>query len=345
MNLYLKKIAVILILTVLSLTHIMGQEVQLNDEFYNRMFRKNIVVPTTLDSVADKTGKIDPPKNYRWALEAQMFSKTKLFGGMVGSVPFVTKNSPFLRFLNFDFGYLAYKRPYAGITDADNAALTGSAGVSIHSRFYKIFLGGSFRAGNNLFKTVTPDTTIWNTKRGFTLSPYLYIDIPIKKFSLSVNAIPSYDFKSLAQFGLFAGLNYLKISSELYTERIKNPFGYDYDTGYEFIYILGDAKDLHGQIKARLGKYFSVDETIGETLKGELNNNDNAYVLAEVAFLYGAGLCYHKTNGFGWRMCLDLPFAKYNYVTVSYLRNYVLPTSFTLQPEKNMFYILMKFAI
>lgn len=308
-------------------------ELYINDVYFDRFFRKVIVDAPPADEgttdLADKYGQRN-----KTGIEGYMLQKK--YGGFA-----VIAEQKWKKRFNWNYGYMLYKRPVNGFPESDMVGHLVSLGFSLYTKQIKVYAGGMFRYGYNPRFIETPDSTYWKKDGGYSINPFLYFDYPFKKFFLSGNVLPTPDFKSLARAGLKFGFRFLNIKNDVYADRVKAPYGYDYDGGYDFRYIFKDPMGGNSDgyyAKIRVGKSFSVDETSGQTFKEQIKNNDNSYIQIESAFWYVLGFNYHKTEGFGWRAGLDFKVDRYK-IVFSYQNKYIMQSSFGNQPDKNMWFL------
>lgn len=323
-------------------------QIYLNDVFYDRMFRSVIVSnsgirDTTLSNL--KKRKLNLYQKTKIGIEAIPSFRGFPAFGFVSSAPVVKR-------INFDFGFMVYKRPFEDIPNTDNFAWTGSFGLSFYSKLAKIYTGGMFRWGNAPTYVVRNDSLIWTENVRSEVNPYLYYELPISKFSLATNVMPSFDYKTLAKLGLYAMLRFKAIKQMAYGDRMQTPVGFDYDGGYEIRYIFKDPMAPNAKIKnerlnesafmkLRVGNAFRVNSLRGETFEDKLNEANNQYGIFEIGYYWMGGICIHESNGVGWRVGVDYGTNNFR-VIATYQRNYVLPVAFANQIDQGNLYISIK---
>ncbi|HNS29574.1 MAG TPA: hypothetical protein PKL52_03480 [Tenuifilaceae bacterium] len=330
----MKKLITILVSMACFATIAMAQhEMHINDVYFDRFFRKVIIDAPPADAGTTDLAEIYGQRN-KTGIEG--FIMQKKYPGFA-----VIAEQKWKKRLNWNYGYMLYKRPVNGLPGSDMMGHIISGGLSLYTRYLKVYAGGMFRYGYNPQLVETQDSTYWEKDGGYSISPFLYFDYPFKKFFFSGNILPAPNLKSLARVGLKFGLRYLSIRNDVYADRVKAPYGYDYDGGYDFRYIFKDPMGGNSDgyyVKLRLGKAFSVDERVGMTFNDQIKNNDNAYVQLESAFWYVLGFNYHKTEGFGWRAGLDFKVDRYK-IVFSYQNKYIMQSSFGNQPDKNLWFL------
>jgi len=327
-----------LLLTIISLMYLTvlvsaQNEFYINDVYFDRFFRKVIVDAPPADKGTTDLAEIYGQRN-KTGIEGYLLQKK--YPGFA-----VIAEQKWKKRFNWNYGYMLYQRPVNGIPESDMMGHLISGGLSLYTKYIRVYVGGMFRYGYNPELVETPDTSYWEKAGSYGISPFLYFDYPFKKFFLSGNAVPTSNLKSLARAGVKFGFRYLKIKQDIYADRVKAPYGYDYDGGYDFRYIFTDPMGGNSDgyyAKLRVGKSFSVDEAAGQTFDKQIKNNDNAYIQVESAFWYVLGFNYHKTEGFGWRAGLDFKVDRYK-IVFSYQNKYVMQSSFGNQPDRNLWFL------
>lgn len=335
------------LMAVCSFSAVLAQnQIYLNDVFYDRMFRSIIVTPTGTRDTTIKNHNVRKLNLYQ--LTKLGFESIPSYRGYPAFG--MVFSSPIFNRINIDAGLMGYKRPFEDIPNTDNFAWVGSAGLSFYSKYAKIFAGGMFRWGNAPIATFVNDTLVWQENIRGEVNPYFYYELPIKSFSLATNIMPSFDYRTLAKLGLYAALKFGGIKNMAYVDRMQTPVGFDYDAGYEFKLGLLKSKtkskndilsDESVYAKVRLGNAFRVNNFKGETLEQKLNQSSNQYALFEICYLWVGGICYHQTNGLGWRIGVDYGSSRVR-VTATYQRKYVLPIAFANQIDRGNVYISIK---
>lgn len=332
-------------------------QIYINDAFYDRLFRKVLVESqvNNLDTLKQK--KYAGNQGPKFGIEAMAITKYPAMG-LIGEIPIVKR-------LSLDFGFMGYNRKYEDIPGTQNFAYLGSFGLAFHSKLLSVHSGVVPRWGNEPIKKIVPsvvngsDSTYWKDNVKSSLSPYLYFNLPIGKLNFTASAMPTPDLKSFARLGLGLNIQFWRIYTLGYTDRLKSPVGFDYDAGYElrFLFQNGIANwekygktskndfkkqkkvyDRNYYIKTRIGRSFTVLDGTEQTLQTELNNSKNNYILFEMAYAYCVGVSLHQKYGFGWRAGVDYSIKNFH-IVASYQRNYIMPTSFANRPELNSFFI------
>jgi len=330
----MKKIllSAILLISIFNLTKAQN-ELYINDVYFDRFFRKVIVDAPPADEGTTDLAEIYGQRN-KTGVEGYLMQKK--YPGLA-----VIAEQKWLKRFNWNYGYMLYKRPVENFPGSDMMGHLVSGGISLYTKFIKIYAGGMFRYGYNPKWIETADSSYWKSEGKYSISPFLYLDYPFKKFLLSGNVLPSPDFKSIAMAGLKFGFRHLSIKQDIYADRVKAPYGYDYDGGYDFRYIFKDPMGGNSDgyyTKIRVGKAFSVDESKGQTFNNQIKDNDNAYIQIESAYWYVLGFNYHATEGFGWRIGVDYKVDRYK-IVFSYQNKYVMQSSFGNQPDKNTWFL------
>ncbi len=308
-------------------------ELYINDVYFDRFFRKVIIDAPPADKGTTDLADIYGQRN-KTGIEGYILQKK--YAGFA-----VIAEQKWKKRFNWNYGYMLYNKPVNGFPNSDMMGHLVSGGFSLYTKYLRVYAGGMFRYGYNPKYIETPDSTYWEKDGGYSISPFLYFDYPFKKFSLSGNIIPASDYKSLARAGLKFGLIFLNIKNDFYADRVKAPYGYDYDGGYDFRYLFEDPMGGNSDgyyVKLRLGKSFSVDKTTNQTFNNQINNNDNSYIQIESAYWYVLGFNYHKNSGFGWRAGIDFKADRYK-IVFSYQNKYIMQSSFGNQPDKNMWFV------
>lgn len=312
----------------------------INDVYYDRFFRKAIIdVPkgkNNLPDFADEHGQVD-----KTALEGFYSGKNQYIGfGVIIERPW--KNH-----VSWAFGGMMYKSPYAYFIDTANWGMVASGGLSIYTKYLKLYTGAAARYGSNPQLVTKPDTSYWAQAASASITPYLYVDFPVRKFLMSLSAIPTRDFKALARAGIILGLNYLHLSTDAYADRMKTPYGYDYDGGYSLAYIFEDPMGGNSKAyyaRAKIGQSFGVNDSLPNmSFNKQIKNYGNAYAQIEAAYWWVLGFNYHKTEGFGWRIGIDYQMDRIK-IVFGYSNKYVMPTSFGNNPSKNFWYMSIRLS-
>ena len=325
-------ITLMLLVSVVTLSRAQN-ELYINDVYFDRFFRKVIIEAPPADEGTTDLADIYGQRN-KTGIEGYLMQKK--YPGFA-----VIAEQKWKKRFNWNYGYMLYKRPMNGFPDSEMMGHLISGGFSLYTKYIRVYAGGMFRYGYNPSWVETPDTAYWEKGGGYAISPFLYFDFPFKKFFFSGNALPSPDFKTLARAGLKFGFRYLKIKQDIYADRVKAPYGFDYDGGYDCRYIFQDPMGGNSDgyyATLRIGESFSVDEKSGQTFKEQVGNNENAYIQVESAFWYVLGFNYHATEGFGWRAGLDFKVDRYK-IVFTYQNKYVMQSSFGNQPDKNMWFM------
>jgi hypothetical protein len=308
-------------------------EILINDVYYERMFKRIVInsapASKTTTDMADIYGQ-----RTKYGVEGTILNKKYPAFGAISEQKLKGR-------VNWNFGYMLYKMPPIDtIPGSEKIGQLGSLGFSLYTRYVKVYTGVLGRYGNNPQVITVADSSYFKENAEARIYPFLYLDYPGKNVLFSGSVTPSHDFKSISRAGVMLGLRYLKIKNENYTDAMKTPNGYDYDSGTELKYIFESPLEECDKFYARVrfGKAFSVNTDLGQSFADGMKNKDNNYLLAEMAYFYVAGISYHNTAGLGWRFGLDYGTDRIT-VILSYQSHYVMPTTFANQPDVKGWYL------
>lgn len=255
-------------------------EIRINDVYYERMFKRVVINSAqTLKTTTDTAKKYGQRTKY--GVEGTFLDGKYPAFGAISEQPFGKSK------LSWNFGYMLYKMaPIDSFPGSEKIGQLASMGLSLYTKYVKVYSGAVLRAGNNPQLGILNDTTYYIDNSEIGLAPFLYIDYPGKRVCLNGSITPTPNMKSIGQAGLMLGFRFFnkKIKNENYTDVMKTPNGYDYDSGMELKYIFDSPLDGDNDkfyARTRVGKAFSLNSAKKESAIDGFKNKDNGYVLAE----------------------------------------------------------------